>query len=60
MMRSVSQCKNNSEYKITLQFNSLCDSPINDVLIAIAQEVTELLKQSYPVQADEINSIESQ
>ncbi|MFQ4136687.1 hypothetical protein PGN35_010230 [Nodosilinea sp. PGN35] len=33
------------------------DSPVNYALIAIAQEVAELLKQSYPVQADEIDGI---
>ena len=54
MMRSVSQCKNDSEYKITSQ----PDSPVNDALIAIAQEVAELLKQSYLVQADESDGIE--
>jgi hypothetical protein len=32
--------------------------PVNDALIAIAQEVAELLKQSCLVQADEIGSIE--
>ncbi|PSN15684.1 hypothetical protein C7293_06030 [filamentous cyanobacterium CCT1] len=60
MTRSVSQCRNDPEYEITLQPDSLCDSPINDALIAIAQEVAELLKQSYLAQADEIDSIENQ
>jgi hypothetical protein len=59
MKRSVSQCKNDSEYKITPQPDYLCDFPVNDALTAIAQEVAELLKQSYPVQADESDSIES-
>lgn len=60
MKRSVSQCKNNFEYKITPQSDYRCDSPVNDALIAIAQAVAELLKQSYPVQADESDSIESE
>lgn len=40
--------------------DSLYDSKINSVLIAIAQEVAELLKQSYlvQVQSDEIDSVE--
>ncbi|WP_071527426.1 hypothetical protein [Nodosilinea nodulosa] len=59
MKRSVSQCKNDSEYKITPQPDYLCDSSVNDALIAIAQEVAELLKQSYLVKADESDSIES-
>ena len=59
MTHSISQCKNDSEYKITPQPDSICDSPVNDALIAIAQEVAELLKQSYLVKADESDSIES-
>lgn len=31
------------------------DSPVNHALTAVAQEVAELLKQAYPVQADSIN-----
>ncbi|MEA5452574.1 hypothetical protein VB780_28640 [Leptolyngbya sp. CCNP1308] len=58
MKRSVSQCKNDSEYKITPQPDYLCDSQVNDALIAIAQEVAELLKQSYLVQANESDDIE--
>ena len=40
--------------------DSLYDSKINSVLVAIAQEVAELLKQSYlvQVQSDEIDSVE--
>lgn len=38
--------------------DSLYDSKINSVLVAIAQDVAELLKQSYLVQADEIDSVE--
>jgi hypothetical protein len=59
MTPSISQCKNDSEYKIKPQPDFLCDSPVNDALIAIAQEVAALLKQSYPIQADESDSIES-
>lgn len=58
MTPSISQGKNDSEYKITPRPNFLCDSPVNDALIAIAQEVAELLKQSYLVQADESDGIE--
>ncbi len=59
MKHSVSPCKNDSEYKITPQPDYLCDSPMNDALTAIAQEVAELLKQSYLVQAGESDNIES-
>lgn len=41
MKRSVPQCKNDSEYKITPQPDCLCNSPVNDALTAIAQEVAE-------------------
>ncbi|MBW4661802.1 MAG: hypothetical protein KME15_24305 [Drouetiella hepatica Uher 2000/2452] len=58
MTHSTLQFKNDSEDEITPQNHSLCDSRVNDALIAIAQEVAELLKQSYPVQADEIDTIE--
>ncbi|NJL40728.1 MAG: hypothetical protein HC899_31295 [Leptolyngbyaceae cyanobacterium SM1_4_3] len=44
--------KNNSGHEGTPQTNSLRDSSVNHALIAIAQEVAELLKQTYPVQAD--------
>jgi hypothetical protein len=52
------QGKNGFEHESIPQTNSLHDSKVNCALIAIAQEVAELLKQSYPVQADEIDSIE--
>jgi hypothetical protein len=42
-------------FKVTTQ----ADSPINHALIAMAQEVAELLKQAYPVQADDTNYLES-
>lgn len=37
--------------------SSETDAPVNDALIAIAQEVAELLKESYPVRSDEADSI---
>ncbi len=50
--------KNDSEHEVTPQTDSLHDSNVNYALIAIAQEVAELLKQFYPVQADRIDGIE--
>jgi len=35
------------------------NSSINHALIAVAQEVSELLQQTYPVQADGIDDIET-
>ncbi|MBD2108216.1 hypothetical protein [Nodosilinea sp. FACHB-13] len=58
MMHSMLQRKHNSEHEVTPQTDSLHDSNVNYALIAIAQEVAELLKQSYLAQADEIDSIE--
>ena len=58
MMHSRSQHKNDFEHGSVPQTDSLHDSNVNYALIAIAQEVAELLKQSYLAQADEINSIE--
>lgn len=52
------QGKNDSEHKGTPQTPPLHDSSVNHALIAIAQEVTELLKQAYPVQVDEIDRME--
>lgn len=40
---------------VTTQVDFLGDSPVNYALTAVAQEVAELLKQAYPVQADSIN-----
>jgi len=59
MTYSISQCKNDFEFVVTSQTDSIRDSSINYALIAIAQEVAELLKQYYPVQADESDGIES-
>jgi hypothetical protein len=41
-------------FEVTTQADSPSDSPINPALIAMAQEVAELLKQAYPVQADNV------
>lgn len=49
------QGKNQSEHEGTPQTDSLRNSSVNHALIAIAQEVAELLKQAYPVQFDEID-----
>ncbi|MEN9869145.1 MAG: hypothetical protein RLZZ171_128 [Cyanobacteriota bacterium] len=48
------QSRNDSEHEGTPQTDSLHDSSVNHALIAIAQEVTELLRQTYPIQTDEI------
>ncbi|MBE9160196.1 hypothetical protein IQ265_25730 [Nodosilinea sp. LEGE 06152] len=59
MMHSGLQHKNGFEHGDISQTDSLHDSNVNYALIAIAQEVAELLKQSYSAQADdEIDSIE--
>jgi hypothetical protein len=52
MTHSLLQDKNDSEHKATLQTDSLRDSSVNHALIAIAQEVAELLRQNYPIQTD--------
>ncbi|MDZ4877235.1 MAG: hypothetical protein CLLPBCKN_006670 [Chroococcidiopsis cubana SAG 39.79] len=43
-----------SEHEGTPQTDSLHDSSVNHALIAIAQEVAQLLRQTYPIQIDEI------
>lgn len=53
------QSRNDSEHEGTPQTDSLRDSSVNHALIAIAQEVAELLKQAYPVQADDTDYLES-
>ena len=58
MMHSRLQHKNGFEHGGIPKTDSLHDSNVNYALIAIAQEVAELLKQSYPVQVDEIDGIE--
>ncbi len=54
------QGKNDSGYEGTPQTDSLQDSSVNHALIAIAQEVTELLRQFYPIQTDEIETGETE
>ncbi|MCC5655231.1 hypothetical protein LC609_36925 [Nostoc sp. XA013] len=54
------QGKNNSGHEGTPQTGSLRDSSVNHALIAIAQEVTELLRQTYPIQTDEIETGETE
>lgn len=58
MTHSIVQGKNDSEPEVTPQTDSLHDSKVNDALIAIAQEVAELLKQSHPIQANRIDNVE--
>ena len=50
------QNKNDSRHESTPQTDSLRDSSVNHALIAIAQEVTDLLRQVYPIQTDEIKT----
>ena len=54
------QGKNDSGYEGTPQTDSLRDSSVNHALIAIAQEVTELLRQVYSIQTDEIETGETE
>ncbi|MEG4409144.1 hypothetical protein [Microcoleus sp. MON2_D5] len=60
MMHSLVQGKNKSGHEGTPQTDSLHDSSVNHALIAIAQEVTELLRQIYPIQTDEIKTRETE
>ncbi|WP_250126746.1 hypothetical protein [Chroococcidiopsis sp. CCMEE 29] len=60
MTRLLVQGKNNSGHEGTPQTGSLRDSSVNHALIAIAQEVTELLRQVYPIQTDEIETGETE
>ena len=59
MTHSLVQGKNNPGHEGTPQTGSLHDSSVNYVLIAIAQEVTELLRQTYLRQTDEIKTGET-
>jgi hypothetical protein len=54
------QGKNDSEHEVAPQTDSLRNSSVNHALIAIAQEVTELLRQTYPIQTDEIKTGETE
>ena len=56
MTHSLVQGKNNPGHEGTPQTGSLRDSSVNHALIAIAQEVAELLRQIYPIQTDEIKT----
>lgn len=56
MTRLLVQGKNNSGHEGTPQTDSLQDSSVNHALMAIAQEVTELLRQVYLIQTDEIET----
>ena len=60
MTRLLVQGKNNSGHESTPQTDSLRDSSVNHALIAIAQEVTELLRQVYLIQTDEIETGETE
>ncbi|MBD1998063.1 hypothetical protein H6G00_15765 [Leptolyngbya sp. FACHB-541] len=60
MTHSLVQGKNNPGYEGTPQTDSLRDSSVNHALIAIAREVTELLRQTYPIQTDEIKTGETE
>ncbi|BAZ48709.1 hypothetical protein [Nostoc sp. 2RC] len=60
MTHSLVQGKNNSGHEGTPQTGSLRDSSVNHALIAIAQEVTELLRQVYSIQTDEIETGETE
>ncbi|QDL07471.1 hypothetical protein DP113_05715 [Brasilonema octagenarum UFV-E1] len=60
MTHSLVQGKNNPGHEGTPQTDSLQDSSVNLALIAIAQEVTELLRQAYPIQTDEIKTGETE
>jgi len=54
------QGKNDSGYEGTPKPDSLRDSSVNHALIAIAQEVTELLRKTYPIPTDEIKTGETE
>jgi hypothetical protein len=53
------QSRNDSEHEGTPQTDSLHDSSVNHALIVIAQEVAELLRQTYSIQTDEIKTGET-
>lgn len=59
MTHSLVREKNDSGNEGTPQPDSLQDSSVNHALIAIAQEVTELLRQTYPIQIGEIDRMGS-
>ena len=59
MTRLLVQGKNDFGHEGTPQTDSLRDSSVSHALIAIAQEVTELLRQTYPIKTDEIKTGET-
>jgi hypothetical protein len=59
MTHSLVQGKNNSGHEGIPQTDSLRNSSVNHALIAIAQEVTELLRQTCPIQTEEIKTGET-
>jgi hypothetical protein len=60
MTHSLVQGKDNSGHEGTPQTDSPRDSSVNHALIAIAQEVAQLLRQTYPIQTDEIKTGETE
>ncbi|MEG4329482.1 hypothetical protein [Microcoleus sp. herbarium5] len=60
MTHSLVQGKNNPGHEGKPQTGSLRDSSVNQALIAIAQEVTELLRQTYLRQTNEIKTGETE
>jgi hypothetical protein len=60
MTHSLVRGKDNSGREGTPQTDSLRDSSVNHALIAIAQEVAELLRQIYPIQTDETKTEETE
>ena len=48
--------KASEHFKVIDRANSSSDFPVNHALISMAQEVAELLKQAYPVKAEDADS----
>jgi hypothetical protein len=46
--------------KVCLFSSCFCNTTVNHALIAIAQEVTKLLRQTYSIQTDEIETGETE
>lgn len=59
MTRIRLQNKDDSERYVTTGVDVFGDSPVNDALTAVAQEVAQLLKQTYTVQAERIDRDET-
>ena len=45
--------KASEHFEVIDRANSSSDSPVNHALISMAQEVAQLLKQAYPVKAED-------